>query len=493
MSKVSFMFAIFAFLKNQDMVFRMQKSPKGHLVHLIDNTAGLKNLSLSREEILFAEQQIKAGLKQISFNRFDHQQFIIVLTAQQDMYRFMEEVRKQGAVMEAVLNAIKAKEITITSHSEHPLAAYYFAEGLSLSAYQFLKYKTDARKKNHTLTDIGFDKQSITLKDLKQLQAITTAIYHARNLVNEPLSYLTAEQLSKEITALGKEAGFRVNVLGKAKIEQMNMGGLLAVSRGSILPPTFTIMEHRPVKAINKAPIVLVGKGIVYDTGGLSLKSTLNSMDRMKSDMSGAAVVTGVLYAAAQLDLPLHIIALVPATENRPGENAYVPGDVITMYSGTTVEVLNTDAEGRLVLADALHYAKKYRPELVIDFATLTGAAAAAVGDAGMVAMGTANETVKQKLHKSGLNQYERLVELPLWEEYNAMIQSDIADLKNIGGPTGGAMTAGKFLEHFTEYPWMHFDIAGVAHLTSKKDYRTAGGTAYGVRMMVDFLINYGK
>ncbi|RYZ45934.1 MAG: peptidase M17, partial [Sphingobacteriales bacterium] len=235
------------------------------------------------------------------------------------------------------------------------MAAYLLAEGLVLSAYQFLKYKADAKKTANSLTDIGFEKQSITLKDLKQLQAVCEAVYLTRTLVNEPLSYLTAEQLAKDITAIGKEGGFRVNVLGKAKIEQMNMGGLLAVNRGSMLPPTFTIMEHRPAKAINKAPIVLVGKGIVYDTGGLSLKPTANSMDRMKSDMSGAALVTGVMYVAAQLDLPLHIVALVPATDNRPGENAYVPGDVITMYSGTTVEVLNTDAEGRLVLGDALH------------------------------------------------------------------------------------------------------------------------------------------
>src|SRR5690606_37581030 len=187
-------------------------------------------------------------------------------------------------------------------------------------------------------------------------------------------------QLAKEIARLGKEAGFKVTTLNKARIEKEKMGGILAVNQGSILPPTFTIMEHKPNKPVNKKPIVLVGKGVVYDTGGLSLKPTPASMDRMKSDMSGAAVVTGAMYAAAMLQLPLHIIALVPATDNRPGENAYVPGDVITMYSGTTVEVLNTDAEGRLLLADALHYAKRYNPELVVDFATLTGSAAMAVG-----------------------------------------------------------------------------------------------------------------
>jgi len=271
------------------------------------------------------------------------------------------------------------------------------------------------------------------------------------------------------------------------------MGGILAVNRGSIDPPTFTIMEHKPAKALNKNPIVLIGKGIVYDTGGLSLKPTPASMDRMKSDMSGAALVTGTMYAAATMNLPLHIIALVPATDNRPGENAYVPGDIITMYSGTTVEVLNTDAEGRLVLADALHWAKRYKPELVLDFATLTGAASAAVGEHGIVCMGTADDKTKQSFRESGYRQYERLVEFPLWDEYGDMIKSDFADLKNIGGPTGGAITAGKFLEHFTEYPWMHFDIAGVSFSMSKKGYIPSGGTAYGIRMLFDFLMNYGK
>src|SRR5690606_35263325 len=177
-------------------------------------------------------------------------------------------------------------------------------------------------------------------------------------------------------------------------------------------------MEHKPRKCLNKAPIVLVGKGIVYDTGGLSLKPTAASMDRMKSDMSGAAVVTATMYALSKLKLPLHVIALVPATDNRPGENAYVPGDIITMYSGTTVEVLNTDAEGRLVLADALHWAKRYKPELVIDFATLTGAASAALGEFAMAAMGTAEESIYQQLEISGFRQHERMVRFPLWPEY---------------------------------------------------------------------------
>lgn len=475
------------------MYFKIQKEAKSHSAYIIDEQDQIAALPLSKEEKSYIEKQIKNDQHIISFNHFTDTVFVLYIKSKNEFYKTKEAVRKLGAALQKELKNIKAKEIHILNNSSVQNAAYLTAEGIALANYQFLKYKSDAKKIVNTLSDITFDKQSITLKEVKQLEAIIAAVYHARNLVNEPLQYLTAEQLAKDIVQMGKEGRFRVNILGKNKIEQMNMGGILAVNRGSILPPTFTIMEHRPMKPLNKKPIVLVGKGVVYDTGGLSLKPTPASMDRMKSDMSGAALVAGVMYVAGTLDLPLHIIGLVPATENRPGENAYVPGDVITMYSGTTVEVLNTDAEGRLILADALHYAKKFDPELVMDFATLTGAAAVATGDVGIVYMGNADDKVKNKMTNAGMQQYERLIEFPLWDEYGDMIKSDIADLKNIGGPSGGAITAGKFLEHFTSYPWLHFDIAGVSHHITSKDYRPTGGTAYGLRMIVEYLLDYAK
>jgi len=221
------------------------------------------------------------------------------------------------------------------------------------------------------------------------------------------------------------------------------MGGLLAVNKGSIDPPTFTIMTWKPEKHINKKPFVLVGKGIVYDTGGLSLKPTHDGMDYMKCDMAGAATVAGAMYAIAKAKLPLHVIALAPATDNRPDGNAYVPGDVVKMYDGSTVEVLNTDAEGRMILADALSWAKKYDPELVIDLATLTGAALAAIGKYGIVGMGNAPREVMDQLKESGDAVCERIAEFPFWDDYAEMLKSDIADLKNIGGRYAGAITAG--------------------------------------------------
>jgi leucyl aminopeptidase len=213
-------------------------------------------------------------------------------------------------------------------------------------------------------------------------------------------------------------------------------------------------------------------------------------MDYMKSDMAGGAAVGCAMYAIAKNKVPVHVIALVPATDNRPSDDAYTPGDVITMMSGHTVEVLNTDAEGRLILADALHFAKRFKPELVLDFATLTGAAAAAVGPYGIVAMGDPGDKFLGRLKESGEYVYERLAEFPFWDEYDDLIKSDIADMKNIGGPIGGAITAGKFLQRYVDYPWMHFDIAGPSFLHSSASYRGKGGTGVAVRMLSHFFAN---
>jgi leucyl aminopeptidase len=241
---------------------------------------------------------------------------------------------------------------------------------------------------------------------------------------------------------------------------------------------------------VNTKPFVLVGKGVTYDTGGLSLKPTTDSMDYMKSDMSGAAAVASAMYAIARQKLPVHVVALIPATDNWPGEKAYAPGDVITMYDKTTVEVLNTDAEGRLILADALGYAKKYRPQLTITVATLTGAAARAIGKYGIAVMGNASRKVFNQMAASGEHVYERLAEFPFWEEYAELLKSDVADIKNVGGTDAGAITAGKFLEHFTDYPFMHLDIAGAAFLKSGDSYRGKGATGVGVRLLYDFIKN---
>jgi leucyl aminopeptidase len=361
---------------------------------------------------------------------------------------------------------------------------------LALANYQFIKRKPSAKKEVYTLSTIVVIDEKVTSSHLSNLSIAIEATLKARDLVNEPVNFLNAIDLANAFKIMGKQAGFTVEVFGKAKIQQLKMGGLLAVNQGSVDAPTFSVMEYKPKNAKNKKPYVLVGKGVVYDTGGLSLKPTANSMDLMKCDMAGGAAVGCTMFAIAKAKLNVHVIALVPATDNRPGFNAFAPGDIITMMDGSTVEMLNSDAEGRMILADALHYAKRYKPELTIELSTLTGAAAAAVGQYGIVSMGTATDEQKAKLTVSGLRMHERLAEFPFWDEYDELLKSDIADQKNLGGPYGGAITAGKFLAKFTDYPFMHFDIAGPAFVTAKDSYRGKGGTGYGVRLLFDFFSN---
>jgi leucyl aminopeptidase len=316
-------------------------------------------------------------------------------------------------------------------------------------------------------------------------------VYLARNLVNEPLSFLNTRQLCEEVKKISKEAGFKLEILGKKQIQSLKMGGLLAVNQGSSSDPAFLTLSWKPENSGNKKPLILVGKGIVYDTGGLSLKPTADSMDYMKSDMSGAAAVAAIMYAIALLKLPVYVVGLIPATDNAIGNQAYVPGDVIRMHNKKTVEVLNTDAEGRLILADALSYAIKFKPALVIDIATLTGSAAMAFGHYAMAIMGTASDKVLSSLEKSSHKTCERMVRLPLYEDYKELLKSDIADIKNIGGRVAGAITAGKFLESFTEFPWIHMDIAGPAWVNKETHYYSKGGTGFTVRLLVDFIGNF--
>lgn len=447
-----------------------------------------KSEFLSEHEVEYVKQAAESETTRITLLQSNRVVVVQFLKKDEDIDKEREYSRKDGCDVLETLRRYRIEELIVLDKTERSLMLSY-AEGMALGAYQFLKYYIDADKRKHSLKNIGV--YGATEKEAEELNIVTEATCIARNLVNEPLSYLTAPKLSEEYAEMSKKSGFTLEVFDKKKITALKMGGLLAVNRGSFDPPTFNIMEWKPDNAKNKRPIVLVGKGIVFDTGGVSLKPTSHSMDFMKSDMGGAAAVGGAMYAIAKAKLPVHVIALVPATDNRPGREAYVPGDVITMHSGATVEVLNTDAEGRMVMADALHFAKKYDPELVLDFATLTGAAARSIGGQGIVYMGTADDETKNKMKKSGYNVQERLVEFPLWEEYKELIKSDIADIKNIGGPTAGAITAGLFLKHFTDYPWLHFDIAGAAFLHTPDSYRGKNGTGVGVRLLFDFISNY--
>ena len=433
-----------------------------------------------------------AGEKNVAMlNRMDHLVFFRSLETENTSKGVrLEKARKAGFEIHPLLIDNEVSSLTLVNGGLEAEECIAFAEGLALTNYQFLKYLSPDHSKKHSLVELLLHDAKLTEDHVKKLENLVHAVYLTRDLVNEPLSYLNAEQLSAEIEKMGKASGFSVEVFNKLKIESLKMGGLLAVNKGSIDPPTFSILSWKPENAINKRPIVLVGKGVVYDTGGLSLKPTHDSMDYMKCDMGGAAAVAGAFYALAKNQLPLWVVGLIPATDNRPDGNAYVPGDVVTMYDGTTVEVLNTDAEGRMILADALSYAKQYDPELVIELSTLTGSAHMAIDKYGMVGMGNAGREVMKNLKESGDYTSEKVAEFPFWDEYKEQLKSDIADLKNIGGKYGGAITAGKFLEHFTDYPYIHLDIAGPSFNKIPFNYRGKGGSGVGVRILYNFLLD---
>ncbi|NDK55968.1 leucyl aminopeptidase family protein [Pontibacter fetidus] len=456
------------------------------LALIIAANKGTELQELQPEEQNYVQQQLQQEAKFIYLNRYSHRVYIVVSPDAKTEDLKNEGLRQAGYSLLKQLKTDKSESITIVDKTGSN-ASLYLAEGLYLSNYQYFKHKTKDTKET-TLKTITIADETIDAAQVQELANVLEAVYKVRDLINEPHSHQSAEQLSEQLEVLASEAGFKLDVLDEIKIQSLKMGGLLAVNQGSDDPATFNILEWKPENAKNSKPYVLVGKGVVYDTGGLSIKPTPMSMDYMKSDMAGAAAVTGVLYAAAKNNLSLHIIGLIPATDNRPGGKAVAPGDVITMHSGLTVEVLNTDAEGRLILADALSFAKKYNPELVIDLATLTGSAMRALGKEALAAMGTAGDDVMADIKKVGNKVHERVVDFPLYDEYKKQLDSEIADLKNIGGADAGHITAGKFLEAFTDYPWVHFDIAGTAYLHAEDSYRGKLATGTGVRLVYNYL-----
>ena len=458
-------------------------STKDNLIFLCGNKSKLSAFNFSKKELTFIKKQQKAKNEIIELNQYERKVIVVTPKKEKNSNQHIENCRLLGDQLQGRLKDEQSVMIIDVKKNQNESLA--IAEGMALANYTFTKHKT--KTEPHKLKNIYLCKHS-DKESVVELQNIIDAVCLTRDLVNEPFSHLTAKDLANSAKKVGKANGIKTTVFNKKKIESLKMGGLLAVNKGSVDEPTFTIMEWKPKGVKNKQPIVLVGKGIVYDTGGLSLKPTANSMDLMKTDMGGAGTVIGAMQAIASNNLPYYVIALTPATDNRPSGNAYAPGDVIYMHDGTSVEVLNTDAEGRLILADALSFAKKYKPELVIDLATLTGAAAYSIGHYGIVSMHKETEKEHAKLKKVGEQIHERLAEMPFWSDYDELIQSDVADIKNLGGPAAGAITAGKFLAHFVDYPWIHLDIAGPCFTKAKYGYRGKGATGMGVRLLYQFI-----
>ena len=458
---------------------------------LIDENESFNHHLLNPEQEAYIYNEHKENKRDFFvFNNLSHWLIVFVFPTKKTDYQTYEQLRKLGAKALDFFDKEYIKNINLISSTSKD-KVISFVEGVCLASYCFDNYKTDPSRLIHPFDHISIIHNDIDMIDIEHLRIIAEAIEKGKDLVNEPFSTLNAVGLAQALVNMSMEANINVEVLNKEDIERLKMGGILAVNKGSIDPPTFTIMEYKPENATNNQPLVLVGKGLVYDTGGLNIK-TGDYMEDMKTDMAGAAMMASALYAIARLNLPIHVIGLFPSTDNRPCGNAYAAGDIVNMYDGTNVEVVNTDAEGRMILADALAYAKQYNPALIINAATLTGSAERAIGPCGIVAMENHAGLYIADLKQAGNDVYERIAEFPFWEEYDEMIKSDIGDIKNSGEKYAGMITAGKFLSHFTrDIPFIHLDIAGVAYRNSKKDYMGYGATGYGIRLIIKFIEKY--
>ncbi len=363
-----------------------------------------------------------------------------------------------------------------------------FAEGILLGNYNFDIYKSSKSKPSKLTVNLVGDNIKLINKNIKEAELLIESVYFARDLSNEPAITVTPQELAsrsrKELTKLGVS----VTIFNKQELKKRKMTAILAVGDASAHPPLMMVMRYKPkVKA--KKKIALVGKGVTYDSGGLSIKPS-DAMLEMKGDMAGAATVIGTIYAAAKAKLPIELIGVVPAVENMLSGNSYKPGDIVMASNGKSIEVGNTDAEGRVILADALHYASKEKPDEIIDFATLTGACLVAIGDF-VAGLFTNYDTLAEKLSNSGNRTHERVWRLPLWHEYGKLIESDIADVKNVGPRWGGAITAAKFLEHFVDenIPWAHIDLAGPSLKHKATSYTEDFNTGFGIRLTYDYLL----
>jgi len=373
-------------------------------------------------------------------------------------------------------------------------AAQAVIEGSILGLYQFKELKTEPKTESSSIKSIMLLERDMGVLDEIQKGAnigniIAESTNFARDLANMPANIATPSYLSAKAEELATTFDLEYNVLDESTAREIGMNAFLSVALGSDQPAKFIILEYKPSDNEMLDTIVVVGKAITFDSGGLSLKQK-RGMENMKYDKSGGCAVIGLMRAVSQLKLPIHLLGLIPATENLPGGKAIKPGDVIKSLSGKTIEIVNTDAEGRLVLADALTYAKKYTPQLIIDLATLTGACRVALGThaSGLMANKEA-EKLKEQLKTAVKKTGERCWELPLWKEYSTHLKSDFADLKNVGGREGAAIIAAAFLSEFVEkVPWIHLDIAGTARSDRKKAYIPKGATGVGVRLIVQFI-----
>jgi leucyl aminopeptidase len=404
-------------------------------------------------------------------------------------------LRRVGAAIARAMRKVSVIAVPLLEDVPEQLdagdAAQAFAEGVVLGAYSFDKYKSDPKPsalERVVLVGSGGRRWS---QGAALGQAIGDAVCWARDLINEPGGTLTAPELAKAAAAMARRVGLQATVHDEAAIKRLKLGGLLGVNRGSVQPPRFVELTYVP-EGRAAGTLALVGKGITFDSGGLSIK-TGQGMMTMKCDMSGAAAVFGAMSVLPVVKPKARVRAFVPITDNMTGGDATRPGDVLRIRNGKTVEVLNTDAEGRLALADALSLATEAKPDAIVDLATLTGACIVALGTNIAGLMGS-NDGWLEQVQVAADRAGERVWRLPLPDDYRKLLDSPVADLKNIGGPNAGTLTAGLFLQEFVDtVPWAHLDIAGPAFLESEDGENPKGGTGFGVRLLVELARRFEK
>lgn len=448
-----------------------------HLVIFCSKLSELKNLDINPDALKLASEKLKKAGDFIHLNLF-YKQSMIVFAGDK-----AEKMRMAGLAWSKVLKKEKAIKFFAQTTSESSFK--YFLEGLYSMHYDY-SLKSDFKS-----SDLKIEYSNTEYSNgLQEFSNCWSAVYKCRDLVNMPFNHLGVAEYNQWAKDIFKQDDVNLKIYSKQDLIDANMEGVLTVNKGGFKDPGFIKVEYKPKNAQNKAPLVLVGKGVVYDTGGLSLKPTAGSMDSMKCDMGGSAAVLTAISAVIENKLPYHVVALAPLTDNRPGNDAICPGDVITYKNGKTVEILNTDAEGRLILADGLIEADTYKPEMVISVATLTGAAARAIGKYAACGMGNCPQKSKNAIIDAGNDANDKVVDFPFWSVYGDDIKSKIADIKNIGGPEAGMITAGKFLEHFTESPYYHIDIAGNGYINAPYKYYPYGGTGAGTMLLYTFIKN---
>lgn len=485
---------------------KLMFSPFSISVHYIADDRNIKNSLASFErkfKIKLSELQIKNILakknKQIGIsNPKGKPEHLILHKFKTDEKFSVDYFRNHlaGLINEIKHNEVQSLHLFIPDFT--PLKKYFddeeyfyrsFLEGLSLGNYSFDKFKKEKEKRKNLSVFIYSQNDKLVKSAVTKNNIVIEGMFFTKDLQNEPPSSLRPFELADRIKETLTKAGVKVTLFDEKEIQKRNMGGLLAVGKGSNAKPRFIVLEYKPkVKVPSAKKIALVGKGVTFDTGGYCIKPWQGMLE-MKGDMSGAAVVAGTILAASKANLPFEILGVIPAAENMINGEAMRPSDIVKTASGKTIEVGHTDAEGRMILADALDYASKQKPDEIIDFATLTGACVVALG-INAAGLFTKNDTMADELYKSGMKTYDRLWRLPMWDEYHKENESKIADVNNDGGRWGGAITAAKFLENFVDkkIPWAHIDIAGPASANELTNYNKTYMTGFGVRLMFEYL-----